>query len=186
MDNQSVENQMANTDTNKTDIKKVQFHGRFFISIARNKQINFGVSNIYVAIILHFLVFWTTFNERIGNNKAFIDNKYWVRISASKLSKDLEGIVSAKHIYRTLQGLINIGFIEVHKSKAGSANTAYQYRPTSICYDYLSANDDLNWAIYEARQYADYKKGQTSTTQSTSSNQTDITFENYFKHNRLF
>lgn len=184
MGNQLTINPDMDIDNSVNDTKTVRFHGRFFMSIACNNQINLGVSNLYVAIILHYLVFWVTFNERIGNKNALVDNVYWVRASRTKISDDLYNIVSSRHIYRILQGLIKIGFIEVHKNKAGSANTAYQYRPTTKCLDYLKANNDLDWVVYEAQQYADYRKAQKNNTNSSKID--NNSFEDYFRNNQLF
>lgn len=134
--------------------------GKFFYSVASDVQFRFGVTPIYTSIVLYFIIFWVTFNELCENKAVFIDNKYWVRIAANKLVKDLHNIICLRSVKRILQELVNLEFLEVYKPpKVGSAQTAYCYRPTRKCIDYLDNTGELKTVLYDASSYYKYRQG---------------------------
>ena len=133
--------------------------GKFFYSIVSDVQFKFGITPIYTSIVLYFIVFWATFNELCENKAVFIDDKYWVRIAANKLVKDLHNIICLRNMKKILQELVNLEFLEVYKPpKVGSAQTAYCYRPTRKCINYLDSTGELKNVLFDASSYYKYKQ----------------------------
>lgn len=153
-------------DDNSTDIKPMNFPiqkksnkvGRFFYSVASDDLFKFGVTPIFVSMVLYYFVYWTTYNELWKNKSVYIDGKYWVRAAATKLVRDFNNIICLRNMKKILNGLVNLGFLEVYKDKTGSEKTGYCYRPTDMCKEYLDKNGELSGVLYEASSYFKYKQ----------------------------